>query len=734
MLAIFKKELKAYYCSMFSYVYYMIFFLVAGILFSKNCVSVYSTEFGYNVLQYLILVVVIMLPFCTMRIFSQDKKMKTDQLLFTAPVSAAGVLLGKALATFLYVMLPVVLSLLYPLFLTFHGTVNGDFLFCSYLGGALFVLALLCISMFISSLTSNGILSAVLIYVFYIIVLLGDALEDLISVPSVYHFLHSASIYNRYFDMISGIVRTGDIIYFIVLIIVFYGCTWISLLSRRQEIKKTVIGYVVATVIFAVLITIGESTSKVFDFTPEKILELSKDTISNVSSISNETVIYYLGAESNANATYVELLKAYEELSDKISVMYVPLDDRDFKATFLAGESDVKEASIVVASAQRYIYLNSDNYITLEQTSSYGFSHMLEIEDQITSAILYVNTKNINMIAKTTGHGENQIGYSFMNLLNLAHYDLKSIDLEEESKEFNSSTMDDVKAIFIYSPETDFSENEIEYLKNYVKDGGKIVVSIDPLHEDLENLNGFLEFYGFNVQSGIVIEGNEACYVLDTPYYLAPIIKKSDYTESVGKKNLRVLTYTSKGIAQYGVANGYESTDILLSSEQSFAKTDDFDNMEKMGQYDKKGPFSIASISSKQGEGSVFLIASDTMFTDEANEESGNANARFFSEMMKSFVGTKDTVWIAGKDVNTQVAKFSEKTILPIKLVTIVVIPAFIVLICILVLVGRKKNLLLVRQEKRYQKQLIKVSTINDKSEIEIDQVHEEGTENKNEE
>lgn len=692
MLAILRKELKTYYTSLFAYVYYCIFFLTAGIFFTRSCLNTYSTEFGYSVLQYCVLVVVIMIPFCTMRIFSQEKRQKTDQLLFTAPVSTFAILVGKYIATAIYVLVPVVLSLVYPMILSQYGSINGDFLFCGYLGGILLIVALLSFSMFLSTLTSNAILSAVLIYGFYLLLIIGRILEGIVSSRGLYKFLHEISVYNKYYDMISGVVRSGDVAYFILISVFFFVLTWISLLSRRMNKKKTVCFGFLASVLFILCSWGFFSMTKVYDFTPEKILVLSDETVENVSAIKKDTYIYYMGNESQANATYVELLNAYKDLNDRISVSYIPLDDDTFKQMYLSNLSAVNEASIVVATEDRYIYLDSQQYITTVQTGSYSYSQMLEIEDQLTSAILYCNTDELMKIVRVTGHGEGVIGNSFRNLLNLAHYEFDSVNLVEEQTDFSSKKVTDAAALLIYSPEEDYSDDEIEQLRDYLEKGGKLIVSIDPLNENLSRLFDFLSEYGLVLQSGVVIEQDPAFYVLDTNYYLAPMIKESEYTTDIVKRNIRVFSYTSKGIARYGSGNGYECTDILLTSNGSFSKVDDFDNMTSKGENDKNGSFSVASVAKKDGEGTIFLIASDIMFSDEADNESGGANSRFFTEMIKSIVYNDKTVWIEGKDIHTQTAHFGYSVITVLKIISVILIPATILIIGSVILIGRRKN------------------------------------------
>ena len=109
MGAILKKELKGYYTSISTYVYYGLFFLVLGVYFVRDCLTSYSTEFGYYVLSKAFAAVLLMVPLFTMHLLSQEKKNRTDQLLFTVPVSTLEVLSGKFVAPMIVLLVPIVL-------------------------------------------------------------------------------------------------------------------------------------------------------------------------------------------------------------------------------------------------------------------------------------------------------------------------------------------------------------------------------------------------------------------------------------------------------------------------------------------------------------------------------------------------------------------------------------------------------------------------------------------------
>lgn len=97
MLAIFKKELRSYFINPIGYVYVGVFLTIAALLccFSTLLSNSYDVT-GY--FMYMLVALIILIPILTMRLFSEERKMRTEQLLLTAPVSLTGMVLGKFFA------------------------------------------------------------------------------------------------------------------------------------------------------------------------------------------------------------------------------------------------------------------------------------------------------------------------------------------------------------------------------------------------------------------------------------------------------------------------------------------------------------------------------------------------------------------------------------------------------------------------------------------------------------
>lgn len=177
MLAIYKKELKSYFTSMIGYIFIAFFLVIVGIYF-----TVYNLSYGYasfeHVLSSVSFLFVILVPIITMRVMAEEKKQKTDQLLFTSPLSIEKIICGKYLALITIFVMAMAITLFYPLILTQFGTIDLRMSYAAIFGFTLLGIAYLALGLFISTLTENQVVSAV---VCFIIMLLATLMSGIAS-------------------------------------------------------------------------------------------------------------------------------------------------------------------------------------------------------------------------------------------------------------------------------------------------------------------------------------------------------------------------------------------------------------------------------------------------------------------------------------------------------------------------------------------------------------------------
>jgi ABC-2 type transport system permease protein len=164
---------------------------------------------------------------------SEEKKLKTDQLLLTAPVSLGGQVFAKFIAAFLMYILALSITLVYALVLTAYTTPGWAMVIGNYVGLLLVGGAIISIGLFISTLTESQIVAAIGTYGVVIVVLLIDALGSIFTSALAQKIVYSISFYNRYIEFTQGLFNLEHVIFFISFFAVFIFLT-VRLLEKRR--------------------------------------------------------------------------------------------------------------------------------------------------------------------------------------------------------------------------------------------------------------------------------------------------------------------------------------------------------------------------------------------------------------------------------------------------------------------------------------------------------------------
>lgn len=181
MGAIYKRELKSYATGVTGAIFVAFLLLMIGIYMT-------AMNFGGGypsfepVLSNTVFIFMLITPLLTMRSFADDKRTKTDQLLYSLPLSMTQIVLAKYFALVTVLAAPTLLICLYPVILTFYGTVNLGAAYGAILAFFLLGCALLAIGMFISSLTESQVIAAVLSLGVFMLTYLMTGLSGLLPI------------------------------------------------------------------------------------------------------------------------------------------------------------------------------------------------------------------------------------------------------------------------------------------------------------------------------------------------------------------------------------------------------------------------------------------------------------------------------------------------------------------------------------------------------------------------
>jgi ABC-2 type transport system permease protein len=244
------REIKTYFTSPIAYVVIFVFLLLVGFFFYSsiwwfNSQSIQMTQNPYYYQQINInqmvysplfhnmsIILLLMLPLLTMRLFSEEKKTGTDELLFTSPVQIGQIILGKYSAALVVLAAMLGLTGLLSVFTFAFGNPELAQILNGYLGLFLMGAAFIAVGVFFSSLTENQIVSAIL--TFGALLLFWILNWASYSATGIWQgVLNYLSIFQHFDDMTRGILDTTDVVYYISY--AFFGLflTYSVIQSRR---------------------------------------------------------------------------------------------------------------------------------------------------------------------------------------------------------------------------------------------------------------------------------------------------------------------------------------------------------------------------------------------------------------------------------------------------------------------------------------------------------------------
>ena len=227
MWAVFKKEFKSYFLSPIGYVVIGIFLFVFSVFFYLTTVQNGSVNLGslyyYTALYGLIIIV----PILTMRMFAEERKTGTEQLILTSPVRMISVVLGKLLAAMAVIVITLLISFIYFFIVGYFGNPNIKVVLVHMLGFILASAAAISIGMFASSITENQIIAGIITIAFLIMSLF---MQDLNSAFS------NLAVMNFYQKFPNGVISLSEVVGLISFTAMFTAFT-IIIMQRRKLVK-----------------------------------------------------------------------------------------------------------------------------------------------------------------------------------------------------------------------------------------------------------------------------------------------------------------------------------------------------------------------------------------------------------------------------------------------------------------------------------------------------------------
>ena len=220
MLAILKKEINSYFNSAIGYVVLAAYWIFGGFYFYLTCLAQNSSNLSY-MFSNLFIITLFIVPILTMRLLSEEKKQKTDQLLLTSPVSLISVILGKYLAALLIFIICISVTIIYTITIAFFTHPDYPVILGNLLGIFLLSSAIISIGMFLSSITENQIVAAISGFATCIFILLLDTIANYIPLEFLSKLFSNLSFMLHYNNFTLGVISLVDVVFFLSICVIF---------------------------------------------------------------------------------------------------------------------------------------------------------------------------------------------------------------------------------------------------------------------------------------------------------------------------------------------------------------------------------------------------------------------------------------------------------------------------------------------------------------------------------
>ncbi|MCL1865909.1 MAG: ABC transporter permease [Oscillospiraceae bacterium] len=237
MTAVYKRELKSYFITPLGFVFIGLYFLFSGMFFYFFTLTNYAPTVGVAdvapMFAAMFFVLMITVPLLTMRLFSEEKKNKTDQLTLTAPVTLFGIVFAKFAAAYSIFVIGTAIMPVYGFVLSRFTDISVLSLFGHMTGllmlGAVYTSA----GLFVSSLTENQMVAATVSVFLNIGFLISSVAATYVKIGFVADALRSLSLLGRYERFTIGMFEPENILFFASLVVVFMFLT-VQVLERRR--------------------------------------------------------------------------------------------------------------------------------------------------------------------------------------------------------------------------------------------------------------------------------------------------------------------------------------------------------------------------------------------------------------------------------------------------------------------------------------------------------------------
>lgn len=673
MRAIFRREVYGYFTTPAAYVYLTAAAFLSGIYYFMLLIQG-SAELGRE-FSFLFTVTLLLVPVLTMRLMSEERRQKTEQLLLSAPVSLTEIVLGKYLAAVFMFLLSLVFVFLQAASLSGYGPVNWALVWGNLLGLLLTGMACIAICMLISALTESQTAAAIGGFSAMLGILMINTVTNAVPWEVVKRILFRFSFFNSYYSLTVGLLQISDLCFFLIAASIFLFLT-VQLLDYRRRNRRVYAAAFTAAVVIILLVlnTIaGELSTRYglsLDLTENHMYRLSEETTGYLDHLEKEVEIHVLADESSLAGKSSYLAQIYQTLENYKNSRHISLDyiNLVLKPSFAGRYPDyeLKENDVIVECEGRVRILHLSDMLKTETSidyASYTTARSISAsaaEQQLTNAIAFVSAANPVTVSVLTGYSDAS-AEALMQLLSNNGFLVKEQSLIVEEIDPEAS------AAVIYGLRSDISEEILSKLDVWLdhegEQGKTLLIFADPNAPELPNVNAFLREWGMALKREAAVETETSNYYF-YPYYPAARYGDEDFAGALPESDNPVIMAFTSPLKILDTRADYVVTPLLKLSESAKTMgTDGTIHLAKDTIYTM-----LLSTHTNYGEKTnasyVVLSGSTQAFSSALLSESAFSNGEYLLGVVNKLTGRGEGLKIAAKDFTAARHSLNQRQVL----------------------------------------------------------------------
>ncbi len=588
MLTLVKKEIGSFFSSLTGYVVVGVFLVVSGLFIWVFPGELNIPDSGYATLDTLFIIApwvfLFLVPAVTMRMFAEERRSGTIELLHVRPLSDLKIVAAKFLAAVILILISLLPTLVWYWSVHSLGNPQGNLdtgaIWGSYIGLVFLASCYASIGLFASSLTDNQIVAFIVTVLLCFFFFIGfEMISALPLPPRAEELMLHLGINEHYRSVSRGVVDTRDIVYFLSLIVFFVYLTG-TVLEGRKKKQFARPGFLLAGLVLAGILS-GHVFARA-DLTSDRRYTLSGTTRDMLEGL-DDVVHVRVYLDGDLPAGFRRMRNATRELLDEFRVIAgyrlqyefidpSDIDDPDVRNDLYRELHDkgLNPTNIEIAErgggrSQKLVFpgailsydgfempvnlLRNNPALQAEQNLN---NSIQGLEYEFVSALYSITDPGAKKVAFIEGHGElDEMLVAGASDAMARYYDIYRGRIDTS----DPGSLDDYDAIIIAKPLRPFTEPEKYIVDQYIMNGGRVMWFIDPVSIDLDsltyqseaialindlNLDDMLFRYGVRLNPNLIMDANcllipvnvalagEQARFMPAPWYFSPLLAGND--------------------------------------------------------------------------------------------------------------------------------------------------------------------------------------------------------------